>query len=945
MGDLRALLAQLPDEKYARGRRFEQLCKWFLRADPVYAGRLRDVWLWDEWPGRWGADAGIDLVAAAVTGELWAIQAKAYDPRYAVTKADVDTFLSESARPAFSFRLLIATTDLIGTRAAKTMDGQAIPAGFIGLAQLERSPVLWPDDLDELRARRLPAKRPLPHCREAIRAVCDGFEHHDRGQLIMACGTGKTLIGLWVSEELSCERALVLVPSLSLLAQTLREWTSNATSSFNWLAVCSDPSVEADDFVEHTSELGFPTTTDPAAIAAALGAGGSCVVFATYQSSPRLAEAFGLGAPAFDLAIADEAHRCAGPADSSFATIVDSQAIHARRRLFMTATPRYFTAKVKRAAEGAELEVASMDDEERFGPVFHRLSFGEAIERGLLSDYQVVIVGVDDAMCAAQAERGAMVRAEGLGVTDARSLAAQIGLAKAMSEYDLRRLVSFHTRVSAARMFAERLPDTIAWMPEDERPTGSVWAEHVSGAMPAGRRETLLRRLRDVGPGARGLLANARCLGEGVDVPAIDGVAFIDPRRSVIDVAQAVGRAIRRSEDKVAGTIVLPVFVETHVDPEVALSSGAFRAVWDVVRALRAHDETLGEALDEIRRELGRSHTAPFGLPERIRVDLPVSVGEEFARAFRVQLVECATATWEQWFGVLEVFVERECHARVPSHHVDNGLALGRWVTKQRSKQSAGQLAPDRVRRLEELPGWVWDAYGADWQRGLDCLRGFVEREGHALVPQSHIEEEFGLGTWVNSQRSAYRTGQLSDERARELASESGWTWDVRSARWDKCFAALERHTARSGSAAAPKGLVSDGVDLGQWVQSQRAAHQAGKLQSERAQRLEALPGWSWAVQEDAWERGFTALQAFVTRKGHARIPQFHVENGIRLGQWVAVQRNSYRNGRWDQDQSAGWSRYQAGPGTHWLRPGRKALLTCSPSSTRMATPTRRTIT
>jgi len=913
--DLGTLLAQLPADARTRGRRFEQLCRWFLLNDPVYAGRLQKVWLWDEWPGRWGADAGIDLVAETTSGDLWAIQAKAYDQQYAVTKADVDTFLSESGRSAFSFRLLIATTDLIGTRAAKTMDGQAIPAGFVGLAQLERSPVLWPGDIAELRSRRLAPKRPLPHSREAIDAVCDGFRRHDRGQLVMACGTGKTLIGLWVFEELRCERALVLVPSLSLLAQTLREWTSNAASPISWLAVCSDPSVEQDDLVEHTSELGFPTTTDPAAIADVLNGAGSGVVFATYQSSQRIAEAFELGAPAFDLAIADEAHRCSGMSGSSFATIVDEEAIHARRRLFMTATPRYFTARVRRAAEGADLEVASMDDEVRFGPVFHRLSFGEAIERGLLSDYQVLIVGVDDIMCAAQAERAALVSAEGLGVTDARSLATQIGLAKAMHEYDLRRLVSFHNRVSAARTFAERLPDTIAWMPEEERPTGTMWAEHVSGAMAAGKRETLLRRLRDIEAGARGLLANARCLGEGVDVPAIDGIAFIDPRRSMIDVIQAVGRAMRRSDDKVIGTIVLPVFVETGADPEVVLTSGPFQAVWEVLRALRAHDDTLAEALDDIRRQLGRLNAVPFDLPQRIRVDLPASVGEEFARAFRVQVVERATATWEQWFGTLEAFVEREGHSSVPNAAIVDGVRLGAWVGNQRVARNKGTLSAARIERFERLPRWTWDVLEADWEESFSVLENYARRHGTAAVRQHQIEDGHRLGWWIGTQRQAYRQGTLDTERAERLRSLPGWSWHAIDDTWDEGFRHLEEFVTREGLAMVPVEFADhDGYRLGQWTAVQRRRHALGKLNAERVRRLEEQPGWVWHMVAARQQQAMMHLQTFVAREGHARVPVAHVESDFPLGAWASERRKAFREGKLDAalisqlEELAGWT-------------------------------------
>ena len=215
----------------------------------------------------------------------------------------------------------------------------------------------------------------------------------------MACGTGKTLVALWAAEQLDSTRTLVLLPSLSLLAQTLREWTANASSPFKYLAVCSDETVTGEDkFTQHTAELGLPVTTDPAEIAAFCRRRGRRVVFSTYQSTPQIAAAFEGRIPRFDLAIADEAHRCAGRVGTEFTTILDPDQIGARRRLFMTATPRHYTPRVRHEAGQVDVDIASMDDEEDFGPVLHKLSFGEAIERDLLSDYQVVVVGVTDSM-------------------------------------------------------------------------------------------------------------------------------------------------------------------------------------------------------------------------------------------------------------------------------------------------------------------------------------------------------------------------------------------------------------------------------------------------------------------------------------------------------------------------------------------------------------------
>jgi predicted helicase len=233
---LKDLLGVLSPESTVRGRQFEHLCKWFLKTDPLYASQIRRVWLWREWPGRWGRDAGIDLVAEARDGTLWAIQAKAYDPSYAISKTDVDSFLSESARAIFGFRLLIATTNRLGPLATGVIGAQEKPVGCLMLHDLERAAVCWPEHPDDLRPRRRPPKTPYPHNQTAVEAVCQRFATHDRGQLIMACGTGKTLVGLWVAEQLKSQRTLVLVPSLSLLAQTMRAWTANAARPFAHLA-------------------------------------------------------------------------------------------------------------------------------------------------------------------------------------------------------------------------------------------------------------------------------------------------------------------------------------------------------------------------------------------------------------------------------------------------------------------------------------------------------------------------------------------------------------------------------------------------------------------------------------------------------------------------------------------------------------------------------------
>jgi predicted helicase len=435
MGDFDRLLANLDPNAQTRGRQFEHICKWFLTNDPVYRHELRNVWHWDEWEGKWGADAGIDLVAEDRNGNLWAIQAKAYDPRYRVTKKDVNRFLAESGREVFTYRMLIATTDLIDRIGERTIQDQEKRVTFFRLNDLRAADVDWPGSPRDLRPSR-PRKPtlPRPYQREAIKDVVKGFQSADLGQLIMACGTGKTLTALFIAERLESKRTLVLLPSLSLLKQTLNVWRANCTTDFASLPVCSDDTVAKTDddvAVAHTSDLGVPVTTDANQIAAFLRQRSAPqVVFATYQSSPQIAKAFTLGrVPGFDLVIADEAHRCAGPVSSDFATVLDPVEIKAKRRLFMTATPRYFTGRVLKATHDADYEIASMDDQSKFGTVFHRLTFGEAIKRDLLTDYQIAIIGVDDTTYREWAEEETLVTRDGGEIVNAATLAGQIGLA------------------------------------------------------------------------------------------------------------------------------------------------------------------------------------------------------------------------------------------------------------------------------------------------------------------------------------------------------------------------------------------------------------------------------------------------------------------------------------------------------------------------------------
>jgi superfamily II DNA or RNA helicase len=887
------------------GRDFERVCRWYLENAPEYRGIVKRVWLWQEWPSRWGADAGIDLVAETHEGALWAVQAKHYDAAYSVTKRDVDSFLSESGRPVFAYRLLIATTDRIARNARSALEGQEKRPGLRLRSDLAAAELSWPSSPDRLLPATPRPKRLRPHQRVAVRDVVSGFKTSERGQLVMACGTGKTLVGLHTAEKVKSRRTLVLLPSLSLLEQTLREWTANTRRPFSYLAVCSDQSVaDHDSTVASTTELGVPVTTDPERIAAFLRRHHEhAVVFATYHSSDRIAQAQRGRAPRFDLVIADEAHRCAGPEAGVFATVLDAAKIKAQRRLFMTATPRYFTGRVKKAAQEASYEVASMDDKERFGPVFHSLGFARAIEQDLLTNYQVVVVGVSDRTYRDYAQRGVFVSADGKTVTDARTLASQLGLLRAIAKHDLHRVVSFHSRIANARSFATTLPKVAAWMPTRRRPTGTLWTEHVSGEMSSGYRRVRINRLRDTGNGERGVLTNARCLTEGVDVPTLDGVAFIDPRRSQVDIVQAVGRAIRRSENKTVGTIVIPVFVDKTDDVEMVLDTSEFDRVWNIVRALRDHDDHLAESLDALRRELGRSG-ALGRLPRKIALDLPIGVSVRFAQAFDTRLVLRTTSTWEQAIGAARAYREAHGHLRVPYDFTTNqGLRLGNWTSVQRAERTARRLSPSQEAALEAL-GMVWNPYEEDWQRGLAAAQEYRDSNGHLLPPRAYVTADgFPLGAWVSRLRGERRTGRLDSERVAVL-EDLDMVWDVLAENWREAIRAARAYRRQHGHLRAPQRFrTEDGFGLGTWLSSQRVLRAQGGLSQQRVAELDALD-MVWDVHAANWRAGVESATQFRTAYGHLRVPPGYVDKGgFELGSWITVRRSHRRAGTISQDR------------------------------------------
>ncbi len=615
-----------------KGRLFERLMKAYFEQDPLYRDRFSHVWLWPEWaaarPDFDGGDTGVDLVAEERGGGFCAIQCKCHAPGTRISKAALDSFIAASAREPFAARIVVDTGDEWGSNAFKTITRLRPPCSVLRFGDLASRPFDWPDLVhgqpEDLSLRHEPF-RLRPHQRRAFDEVLTGFEDHDRGKLVMACGTGKTFTALRITEAVAGEggRALYLVPSISLLQQSMREWAEQRALPHRYVGICSDTRAGKNDEDASLEELEIPVTTDPATISKALrlpSPGTMTVVFCTYHSLGLVERAQDAGAPVFDLVLCDEAHRTTGierPGDktSPFVLVHDASRIRAGKRLYMTATPRLYTAGAKTKAASHDIEVFSMDDGATYGPEFHRLPFSTAVGQDLLSDYKVVVLALSEEHLEKTLQEHLASGGGDINLSDAARI---VGCWQALQNPEnlspdegpsqsLRRAIAFTNTIASSQRLTTHwggiVESAIGRLPEAEKATAlRCKTRHVDGQNNALERKARIEWLKGSSGDTCRILSNARCLSEGIDVPALDAVIFMTERKSVVDIVQAVGRVMRKAEaeGKTHGYIVLPVAVPAGRDPAQVLDSGEFEVVWSVLRALRSHDDRLDAEINKI---------------------------------------------------------------------------------------------------------------------------------------------------------------------------------------------------------------------------------------------------------------------------------------------------------------------------------------------------------
>lgn len=641
-----------------KGERFERLIKAYLLTDPKYSNLFKKVWLWNEFPSKadlGSTDTGIDLVALTNNGDYWAIQCKCYAEDTTIDKKSVDTFLATSSRTFkdvetiktvhFAQRLWVSTSSKWTNNAEESLKNQSPQVSRINVHDLANAPVEW-EKLEnnitgeQARTKKYPLKK---HQKDALEKTHEYFQENERGKLIMACGTGKTFTSLRIAENETNGKGLVLflVPSIALLGQTLNEWSAQSLEKINPICICSDPEItkkktKVEDIdTSSVIDLALPASTNVPNIIHQFKSlklysnDGMTVVFSTYQSIEVISKAQKELAKIypeyseFDLIICDEAHRTTGAKlatedESAFTKVHDNDFIKAKKRLYMTATPRLYDQETKSKAAQAEALLWSMDDEKIYGEEIYRIGFGEAVEKKLLTDYKVLILTLSENDVPPVIQNMISNGEHEIKIDDMpkligciNALSKQVlgdeGLIKSTDPNPMKRAVAFCSTIANSQTITQTFNgisgEYIEVLPQENKDvTVSVASKHIDGSMSATQREELLTWLKDEPKNDEcRVLTNVRCLSEGVDVPSLDAVMFLSARNSQVDVVQSVGRVMRLSEGKQYGYIIIPVVVPSTVSAEEALNDNErFKVVWTVLNALRAHDDRFNATVNKI---------------------------------------------------------------------------------------------------------------------------------------------------------------------------------------------------------------------------------------------------------------------------------------------------------------------------------------------------------
>lgn len=898
-------------KKTQAGKIFELFTKYYLLTNPNYS-EYTDVWLYDEVKPSIiselrlpPTDHGIDLILKTRNNDYHAVQCKFKNDERKSLSWTGDKIANIIALGINCSRQIVFTNVSEITDVATNLSDSFEKISYYEL--MSTPPEVFESILQIARGfkpKPITYVKADPHQVEATKAVIDHFQNNDRGQLILPCGAGKTLVALWIKEGMRAKNTLVLVPSLALLRQIKDSWSFQRKFFYERLNVCSEKDIDKskDTFNIHTYEVGGPVTTNPKEICDFLVKDSEKVVFSTYQSLRSISEACKLlKGFQFDLTICDEAHRTAGSKSHNEFTLVHyDKNIPSKKRLYMTATPKVASINLK-SLLGKDYELlCDMGKPEIFGIEAYRLTFGAAIKQNVLVDYKIIGIGVSD-----EDVEKFITERHYVGSLTADKIAHNFALDLVMKEYKAFHSLTFHSRVEFAEKFAERHSEFFP----------SVYSSAVKGQQTTNQRVRILNEFRE---SEVGVVSNARCLTEGVDVPTIDLIYFSDPKNSKIDIVQASGRALRKDRSgkskKEMGYIVVPIFHNASKNIETEIKKRPiFNHLIDVVRSLCDQDERLQSEINEAAFKEGIKTSSKIDfrfVGEEVEKIIKLeNIEEKIRRALVHEIIIRNRDYWEVMYKTLLQFKDTYGHMNVSGRKSDH-KQLGRWIQEQRRSFRTGKLSQQRLSKLNDI-GFDWRIenrkenvdYDLVWKNNFQKLLEYYNENGNSDVPFTYKIDNT-LKNWVIGQRVKYKNGKLEDWKINDLKKVKFNFAPRAKGLVQKVVEELIEYKRVHGDTLVPvfRKKGDKYWHLSGWVNKVRTIYNNGKpdgkgritykdrtsLLKEDIELLNGI-GFVWRVTED-WNSSYNKVKEYYLKNGHSNIPQSHKSN---LYNWCYKQRKN----------------------------------------------------
>lgn len=891
------------------GKLFEYFTKYYFICNPLYQNEYKNVWLFDEVPldiktelNINYVDHGIDLLLQDKDNCFVAVQCKFKNNENEklgwTTLSHLFAFASDNKIEKFIIFSNASEIDVV----SKTRKDNLCFFSIKDLLELDADffHSLY-EYLHNNKKVLYIKKKPLDYQKTIINTVSSYFSDNNRGKIVLPCGTGKTLISLWIRESLDTKLTLFLVPSLNLIRQTKNEWTKNSNIPFDYIIVCSENDIDKDEDSTniHLYDLDSFVTNESGEIKKFIKkeTPRKKVIFSTYQSFNKIIEAYNENLPAIDLAICDEAHRTASIDCGVFPLIhKDTEKMHIAKRLYMTATPRVYSQTIKKNIEETGNLLFDMSDETTYGKEIYRMSFADAIQQNILVDYQIVCLGVADDALYSWIKKNYYIDRNN-SITDyINNYAVKL----AFEKYSIKHAITFHSKVNQAQLFSERNKEICA----------DIKSYFVSGKLPSTKRSIILNAFKN---SEKAVVANARCLTEGVDIPSVDAVFFCDPKKSKVDIVQAVGRTLRKDKnnpDKI-GKIIIPIYFKKGTDIEEEIDTSIFNDVIKIIRSIADHDERLQDEINNIayrkannnlwHSKIQFEYDSGSKLNDLLTFE---NLRKNIETALFTEIISKNSNTWELFYKELKDFLYT--HNNIFPTQADNSR-LATWCSQQRTNYSKNVLAVEKIKKLELL-NFSWDHQEAIWNENYYLLIQFLETHNGNWPIQKRdgknttgIEKDLAL--WIMQIRKDYKNKNLKKERYNKLSFIGFIFEDVK---WMTSFVDAKRAIEELGHFPNQ----NEDEKNYKWLLLQYNQYNSNKekLKQNRIKCLEEIKIKDFQIidlNNESWKDKFLSLKDYYEKNG--TFPSYKEKigskNQVDYGPWARSQITSYKAGKLSNDK------------------------------------------